>query len=75
MLYITVRVVDSSGRPEANAKVSVWRGGWVPEQRTDSEGESEFAINATPSDRIRIYAKGQIVFEGYPKAHITVEVR
>ncbi|MCX6360441.1 MAG: carboxypeptidase-like regulatory domain-containing protein [Armatimonadetes bacterium] len=79
MLYVTVRVVDPSGRPKEYSRVSVktpgFLGGWMAEVRTDADGEAEFELNIGASDRIEVYADGQILYEDYPKSRITVTVR
>ncbi len=78
MTYVTVRVVDSSGRPMEYARVSVWRGGidsgFYPEQRTDRDGEAEFEVGVSSSDKICVYAEGQKLYDDYVKARITVVV-
>ncbi len=79
MLYITVRVVEPSGRPREYARVSVKTpglfGGWLAEQRTDSNGETEFEVNVSDSDKIEVYADGSILYDDYPRSRITVTVR
>lgn len=49
MRYVTVRVVDSGGRGQSNAKVSIWvggiAGGFLSPEYTDSDGEANFKID------------------------------
>lgn len=63
MAYVAVRVTDSSGRPMEFARVSVWHAGidsgFYREQRTDRDGEAEFEVGVSSSDKIRVYAEGQ----------------
>jgi len=76
--YISVRVVDGSGTPCADEKVTIhlntFTGGGFPAQWTSREGVAEFAIDISPTDSITVYAKGQPRYEGHPKANITVVV-
>ncbi len=54
MKYVTVRVVDGSGRPQSNAKVAFWvggiAGGFLPPQYTNSDGEADFKLNDSYSE-------------------------
>lgn len=59
--YITVQVVDRTGRPRQGIRVNcqVHRclsGGFRPEQRTDSDGRAEFEL--ADDSRITIYVNG-----------------
>ncbi len=79
-MFVTVRVINSQGNPEYAAKVSIGYGsvifgGVTPDQRTGTDGETEFEINASTSDRIKIYANGNTVYEDYAKPKITVHLR
>ncbi|MCW3098382.1 MAG: hypothetical protein JWL77_4000 [Chthonomonadaceae bacterium] len=62
MRYVTVRVVDASGRPQANATVRLWVGGitdgFLPPEYTNSTGEAEFKFD-----------------EGYSKVAVSVNGR
>lgn len=54
MKYVTVRVVDSGGRPQSNAKVALWvggiAGGFVQPQYTNSNGEADFKLDDSYSE-------------------------
>ena len=65
--YITVRVVDSSGRPYYNEKVSVechrtLATGFVPDQSTDREGVAQFSVDDNMPE-ISIFVKGRKVVD------------
>jgi hypothetical protein len=77
--YICVRVVDGSGTPCADEKVTIhgnalFTGGSFPAQWTSREGVAEFAIDISPTDSITVSAKGQPRYVGPPKAKITVVI-
>lgn len=64
--YITVRVVDSGGKPAYYAKVSlsvsgqmgVAPGSSLPSKQTDREGIAEFEVDLDQSAKIAIYVNG-----------------
>lgn len=63
MKYATVRVVDSGGRPQSNAKVSVYVHQFAAEgmkdaQYTNSDGETDFKLDIDDGAQISIYVNG-----------------
>lgn len=63
MKYTTVRVVDSGGRPQSNAKVSIYvhqfmAGGMTEPQYTNANGEANFKLNIDDGAEIGIYVSG-----------------
>lgn len=54
MRYVTVRVVNSGGRPESNAKVTLWvggiAGGFLTPEYTNSDGEADFKLDDAYSE-------------------------
>ncbi len=63
MQYMTVRVVDGSGRPQHNAKVSVYisqtlASGMKDPEYTNSDGEAEFRLDVDTGAQITIYVNG-----------------
>ncbi len=62
--YITVRVVDSGGKPAYYAKVVLWvsqvgASGPLPEKRTNREGLAEFSPDLDASAKIAVSVNGQ----------------
>jgi len=63
--YVTVRVVDSGGRPVQHAKVVLWASGQflvapgpLPEKYTDSSGIAELAVELDDSAKISVSVNG-----------------
>jgi hypothetical protein len=59
--YMTVRVVDSSGRPKQGARVGVQvhrflAGGFKSDQYTDADGTTEFELS--DDSRVTLYVNG-----------------
>lgn len=63
MRYVTVRVVDSSGKPQHNACVGIYvsqfaASGMKEDSYTDSNGEAEFRLDIDTYAKIGIYVNG-----------------
>ena len=63
MRYVTVRVVDSGGRPQPNTRVSVYVHQFLAEgmkgpEYTNSDGCVEFALDIDTFAEISIYVNG-----------------
>ena len=80
MKYATVRVVDSSGRPQANIKVSVCvhqftAQGMKDAQFTTSDGETDFQLDIDDYAEISIYVNGsEKIGRGSVRSDYTVTV-
>lgn len=80
MRYITVRVVESSGRPRSNARIGVWiyqtlANGMKEYVYTNSEGEAHISLDIDEYAEISISVDGdEKVRRGKVKAeyHIVV---
>jgi hypothetical protein len=64
MRYVSVRVMESNGRPARDARVSIHvsqflASGSVPDQNTNSEGLTEFELDVDSGADITIYVNGQ----------------
>ena len=64
MRYVTVRVVDSGGRPQSNIRVAIYvnqfaASGMKDPQYTNSDGETEFALDIDTFAEISVYVDGQ----------------
>ena len=76
---MTVRVVDSSGRPKKGARVGVYihrflASGFKPNVHTDGNGEAVFTLD--DDSRVTLYVDGQEIRSGErsPEALIKVIV-
>jgi len=63
MRYVSVRVVNSDGRPARDARVAIevhafLAGGVFAPQYTNSEGLAEFQLDVDQSAEITIYVNG-----------------
>lgn len=63
MKYITVRVVNSEGRPQYYARVSVYvyqfaAEGMKEAQYTNADGETDFKLDIDDGAQIAIYVNG-----------------
>ncbi|HWD38190.1 MAG TPA: hypothetical protein VG944_05025, partial [Fimbriimonas sp.] len=61
--FVSVRVIGSDGRAVKDARVSIeihqfMAGGFTPEQRTDSSGETSFDIDADSGAECTVYVNG-----------------
>lgn len=77
MKYVTVRVVDSGGRPQANVKVSIYINqfaaqGMKEPQYTNSSGEAEFQLDIDTYGEITVYVNGQ---ERVPRGSVRAEYK
>lgn len=75
--YVTLRVVDSGGRPKKGAKVGCYihrfmASGFKPNQYTDSEGEVEFTLD--DDSRITLYVDGREIKPGERKPEAIMKV-
>lgn len=77
MVHLEIRVVNGSGSPESNVEVSVQQlgafGGFTSDC-SDRNGVATFDLDMSPSDKLKVHAKGSIRYEGYPQAKLTVVV-
>ena len=75
MKWMTVILVDSSGSPYVNESVRVTsaalHGGTHSDQYTNSRGEAEFEC---ADERVQIFARGRMLYTGYPEARLKFEV-
>lgn len=63
MKYTTVRVVDSGGRPQSGAKVSIYIHQFAAEgmkgpQYTNPDGKADFSLDIDDSAQISVYVNG-----------------
>ena len=63
MRHVTVLVVDASGRPRPNTRVSIYviqsfASGMKGPQYTDSSGEAEFRLDIDETAQISVYVDG-----------------
>jgi hypothetical protein len=70
MKWMTVILCDSSGSPYTNESVrvtaaSVLTGSTHEDRDTNSRGEAEFNCKY---EQVKIFAKGQLLYTGYPEA-------
>lgn len=63
--YVTVRVVDSGGKPVYNAKVSLevsgqmaMAAGFLPSKQSNREGIAEFEVDIDQSAKVAVYVNG-----------------
>jgi len=64
MRYVTVRVVDSGGRPRSGVRVALYvyqfaASGMKDPQWTDSNGEADFTLDIDEGAEISVYVDGQ----------------
>ena len=80
MKYVTVRVVNSSGSPVSNAKVSVYVHQFLAEgmknpEYTNSDGEAEITLDIDDGAQISIYVNGsERVGRGNVRATYTIPI-
>lgn len=63
MKYTTILVVDSGGRPQSNARVSLevhqfLAGGMKGPQQTGSDGKADFSLDIDDGAEITVYVNG-----------------
>jgi hypothetical protein len=64
MKYVSIRVRDSGGRPQAHVRVGIFvsqfaASGAVSDQYTDSDGETNFSLDIDDGAEITVYINGQ----------------
>ncbi|MBC7529383.1 MAG: hypothetical protein H7308_17780 [Chthonomonadaceae bacterium] len=64
MKYVTVRVIDSNGRPQSDVRVSLLvyqtlASGMKTPQYTSSNGEANFDLDIDQFAEISVYVKGE----------------
>ncbi len=64
MKYTTITVVDSGGRPQSNARVSLEihqfaAGGMKGPEYTGSDGKADFALDIDDGAEITVYVNGK----------------
>lgn len=78
MVHMAVLVTDSSGQPWPNIGVAVQlhgiKSGFTPDVMTDRDGVSRFSLDIGASDKITIFAKGSVRYEGYPEAKLYISI-
>ena len=79
MRYVSVRAVDSSGRPQSNVRIVIevhqFAGGGVRTEYTNSDGLAEFQLDVDQFAEITVYANGnEKVRRGSIKAEYKVVV-
>ena len=77
MKYVTVRVIDSSGRPQSDVRVSLFvyqtlASGMKTPQYTNSKGEANFDLDIDQFAEISVYVKGE---ERIPRGSVEAEYR
>lgn len=75
--YMTVRVVDSSGKPRKRARIALYvheflAGGFKPDQYTDDEGQVEFKLDGHAP--FTLYVDGKEIKPGKQKPEAYVKI-
>lgn len=79
MRYISVRVVDSGGRPKRASRVALevhqFLAGGVKSEITDNDGLAQFAIDVDDGAEVTIMVNGNVEFSRGPiKAQYLVTI-
>lgn len=77
MKYVTVRVVDSGGRPQSDVKVSIYVHQMLAEgmkgpEYTDASGLTDFDLDIDEHAQISIYVNGN---ERVPRGSVRADYR